>query len=81
MKCGEFRHDLYVIPFLTDYVAMAPKYHGNIPVEGNRRDVGIVRKTCEAVNTGLRDYICGTMNRYVRATNLSMGFSGWTVSS
>jgi hypothetical protein len=58
MKCGELRYDLCTITFLADYVVMTSKYHGNIPVGDNRRDTGIVRKTCEEVNSG-------TMNCYV----------------
>ena len=55
MKRGGRCHDLCTITFLTDHVVMTPKYHGNIPVGGNRRGTRIVRKTCEAVNTGTQE--------------------------
>ncbi len=52
MERGGLQHDLCTITFLTDYVVMMSKYHGNILVGDNRRGTGIIRKTCEEVNVG-----------------------------
>ncbi len=55
MTCGELRHDLRTITFLTDYVVMTSKYYGKIPVGVNHRGTGIVRTTCEEVNIGAQE--------------------------
>ena len=55
MRRGELRHDLCTITFLTDHVVMTPKYHGKIPVGGNRRGTGVICKTCEGVNIGTQE--------------------------
>ncbi len=46
---------IYTITFLTDHVVMTLKCHGKIPVGDNRRGIGIISKTCEAVNIGTQE--------------------------
>ena len=53
-KRGELHHALCTIPFLTDYVMMASKYPGKIPVVDNRRGTGIIYKTCEDMDIRAR---------------------------
>jgi hypothetical protein len=55
MKRRELRNDLCTITFLTDHAVVTPKYHVNIPVGGNRRSTGIIRKTGEEVNIGTQE--------------------------
>ena len=56
MKRGELRNDLCTVTFLTDHAVVMPKYHAEIPVGGNRRGTGIIRKTCEGGYWGQESY-------------------------
>ncbi|MEA3323976.1 MAG: hypothetical protein U9Q37_02400 [Euryarchaeota archaeon] len=55
MKRGELRNDLCTITFSTDHAVVTPKYHVEIPVGGDRRGTGIIRKTGEEVNIGTQE--------------------------